>query len=441
MGRRILLTLVCAAALWVGCSQERPVGEASYGWNLIMRFDGVTYGVLESQEAGRPLREDDLGPKFAEVRHDFSDEGPGYRTQDGDATYLKPGTPVYEVAGYDTSFRLAARERGTLTLYEATSNPRARVGADLLDIEGKVGSISITHGEGVGEVLASLDTPDEVGPFVRGLVDAPVRRLDPDHFGLRNVYPVVFHLDDGTAAVREYRNDTGMLGSNGSAAIATPESLRKDIGGLLEEYPQRQEALREASVAEEFRRVRACGDAPKTDESRTIDRGVPYTTNDAPDGPSSGLLEGTEGADKLAGEDGEDEVRGLGGDDTVEGGLCDDEAYGGPGNDSVSGSGAMDGDEEGDDVLHGGPGDDEISGDAGDDVLYGNHGDDSWLNGGGGEDTLYGGGGDDLLDVEKDGQKDELYCGDGRDSYVADEIDEVAGDCEVKTKVMVQKSS
>ena len=442
MGRAILLALVGAVvALWVGCSSEVPLGQASYGWHLIMKFDDVTYAVLESHEAGRPLREDDLGPKFAEVRHDVSDEGPGYRTRDGDAAYLEPGTPVYEVSGYAPSFRLAARQRGNLTLYEAVSNPQAQVGADLLDIEGRVSSISVTHGEDVGQVLAAFESPEEVGPLVRGLMHTPVQRLDPDHFGLRNAYHVVFHLEDGTAAVREYRTDTGMMGSHGSTAIVTPESFRKTIRGSLEAYLQEQEALREASVAEELRAVRACGDAPEANGTRTIDRGVFYTTNDAPDGSSSGLLGGTERADRLAGEGGEDEVRGGGGGDTLEGGLCDDEVYGGPGDDEVMGSGAMDPDEQGDDVLRGGPGEDQIGGDKGDDVLYGDDGDDVWLDGGGGEDTLYGGGGDDLLDTEKDGRKDKLYCGGGRDSYVADEIDVVADDCETETKIMVQGSS
>ncbi len=442
MRRAVLLILACAAAtLPAGCSPGEPFGQAFYGWNPIMRFDGVTYAALEGGESGRPLREDDLGPEFPEVRHDFSDEGPGYSTKDGDAAHLEPGTPVYEVEGYDPSFRLAARYRGNLTLYEAVSNPRAGAGADLLDIEGRVGRLSVTHGEDTGQVLAAFTGPEEVQSLVRGLLDAPARRLDPDHFGLRNTYHVVFHLEDGTTAVREYRTDTGMLGSSGSTAITTPESFREAIRGSLEGYLRKREALREASVAKKLRDVRACGDAPEANGTRTIDRGILYTTNDAPDSPSSGMLRGTDGADKLAGEGGEDEVRGGGGGDTVEGGLCDDRVYGGPGDDHVIGSGAMDSDEQGDDVLYGGSGPDEILGDAGDDVIRGEDGDDSVLYGGDGEDVLYGGDGEDLLDVGRDGQRDRIYCGAGRDTYVAEEIDVVADDCETETRMMVDGSS
>ena len=57
----------------------------------------------------------------------------------------------------------------------------------------------------------------------------------------------------------------------------------------------------------------------------------------------------------------------------------------------------------------------------------------------GGKDVIYGGPGDDTeLDVASagefgnDGQRDKLYCGEGRDTYYAEKIDYVASDCEVK---------
>jgi Ca2+-binding RTX toxin-like protein len=146
--------------------------------------------------------------------------------------------------------------------------------------------------------------------------------------------------------------------------------------------------------------------------------------------PNGGVLRGTESGNKLAGEDGEDEVHGLGGDDTLEGGFGNDKVYGGPGDDWMQGAGAFDHNEAGDDVLYGGPGRDELSGDPGDDVLYGGDGGDHALHGGEGEDVLHGGEGDDQLLAFGDRQRDELYCGEGRDSYTADEIDLVADDCE-----------
>ena len=45
-----------------------------------------------------------------------------------------------------------------------------------------------------------------------------------------------------------------------------------------------------------------------------------------------------------------------------------------------------------------------------------------------GKDVLYGGDGDDFLDASLDGQRDKLYCGEGKDEYAAHKID-----CEKKT--------
>jgi hypothetical protein len=139
--------------------------------------------------------------------------------------------------------------------------------------------------------------------------------------------------------------------------------------------------------------------ADKKTGQRVEDLGV-YTTNDLPGCPKGGLLKGTDKADKLYGGDGDDKIRGLGGRNVLYGGL-------------------------------------------GDDVLYG--GDDEYLDGGRGEDVIYGGDGDDFI-FAMDGfghhgppveQRDELYCGEGRDVYmvadVTDKNDHVSSSCEKKT--------
>ena len=161
------------------------------------------------------------------------------------------------------------------------------------------------------------------------------------------------------------------------------------------------------------------------------------TTNDLPGCPKGGLLLGTDKADLLAGEKGDDEVRGLGGSDDIMGGDGNDVLYGGSQRDFVGGY-------DGDDVIYGGPGNDGngavlVAGHGGDDVIYGGPGDDGNLVGFGGNDVIYGGPGDDTeLDVASaaefgnDGQRDELYCGEGRDTYYAEKIDYVASSCEVR---------
>jgi Ca2+-binding RTX toxin-like protein len=161
------------------------------------------------------------------------------------------------------------------------------------------------------------------------------------------------------------------------------------------------------------------------------------TTNDLPGCPKGGLLLGTDKGDLLAGEKGDDEVRGLGGSDDIMGGDGNDVLYGGSQRDFMGGF-------AGDDIIYGGPGNDGnggvlVAGHGGDDVIYGGPGDDGNLVGFGGNDVIYGGPGDDTeLDVASaaefgnDGQRDKLYCGEGRDTYYAEKIDYVDSSCEVR---------
>ncbi len=116
---------------------------------------------------------------------------------------------------------------------------------------------------------------------------------------------------------------------------------------------------------------------------------------------------GTEGQDLLVGTKGEDELRGFG---------AVDEAFG----------------ESGSDVLYGGADGDLLYGGQDDDVLYGGDGDD-FLAGGDGADVIYGGDGNDHLIPSEDGERDKLYCGEGKDKYVADKLNYVSSSCEVKT--------
>jgi Ca2+-binding RTX toxin-like protein len=82
--------------------------------------------------------------------------------------------------------------------------------------------------------------------------------------------------------------------------------------------------------------------------------------------------------------------------------------------DSITGDG-------GSNTLRGGPGDDALAGGGGDDIL----------DGGTGADVLSGDAGDDIV-LARDGEADQISCGDGVDSVVADSQDVVAPDCEVR---------
>jgi hypothetical protein len=150
------------------------------------------------------------------------------------------------------------------------------------------------------------------------------------------------------------------------------------------------------------------------------DLGV-YTTNDLPDCPKGGLLEGTDGPDTMNSRAGADKIRGLGGKDELWGGDGNDVIYGGPGNDTLEGDTVH---EKNADVIYGGDGDDSISGGEGADVIYGGDGNDSLAEGGAGKDVY----------------PDKFYCGKGKDEiydYVsssAGKNDYVSSSCEKKHK-------
>ena len=151
----------------------------------------------------------------------------------------------------------------------------------------------------------------------------------------------------------------------------------------------------------------------------TMDFGV-YTTNDLPGCPKGGLLLGTDKPDQLDGKEGDDEIRGLGGSDHyLDGGPGNDIIYGGDGDDApnLGNPGS-----EGGEGLDGGPGSDTLYGVDGDDALHGFNG----------EDVLYGGDGNDIVTDYYDEQRDKLYCGEGRDEYVAGKNDYVDSSCEKK---------
>jgi hypothetical protein len=148
---------------------------------------------------------------------------PAYRPHDGDAAFLNPGTPLYAVKSYKKSFRLAAWEDATLTLFEADSNPAARLGGDLLDISGKVQYIGVNSAQDGVTELAAIKDRAVVDALVQTVLQAPVNQQLNDHSGAR--YFVAFHLTDGTSVARAYWPSTGEL----SRGIILPQQFRQTI--------------------------------------------------------------------------------------------------------------------------------------------------------------------------------------------------------------------
>ena len=185
-------------------------------WVPMVKFGGIHYlrqwgpvGTAAHDE-GQDLTGEDLGPELYRVA--FRGDGyagPWYRYQDGDATFLNPGTRVYEVKGYSPEFRLGTLAQRRVTLYEADTNPNARTGEDLLDIGGKVTAIDILNDDDAMTVLATIDDEAAIESFVGMVLEAPVDQRRRDHDGPR--YFLGIRLGDGTSVVRSFWLETGEL--------------------------------------------------------------------------------------------------------------------------------------------------------------------------------------------------------------------------------------
>jgi hypothetical protein len=116
-------------------------------------------------------------------------------------------------------------------------------------------------------------------------------------------------------------------------------------------------------------------------------------------------ITGTSAGDLVSGRSGNDRLLGRDGEDCLAGGAGRDRVSGGPGRDRVSG----------------GDGSDRLGGGRDADRVFGGHGRDL-LRGGPGRDKLLGGEGHDSLH-SRDGRRDVVLCGAGRDRVRADPID------------------
>ena len=197
-------------------------------WVPLFQFGGIKFVKLRNITEpayvtdGRGLSMDDLGPVLYRIAFRGNGYvGPGYNLQDGDATYLNPGTEVYTVIGYSEQFRLATVEDGRVVLYEADSNPLAETGADLLDIHGKVSAIDILDDTDEMTVISTIQEEQAIHKFVKVLLAAPVDQGIRKHDGQR--YFLRLRLADGTSVVRAFWLETGELSRGilaGPAAVA-----------------------------------------------------------------------------------------------------------------------------------------------------------------------------------------------------------------------------
>src|SRR5579872_6184789 len=211
--RQISLKVRCMAPLFMvlvliglaGCgSQTGGSGSSSGGQNVsidfvnFIRFNGITY-LATSMRPQDGLSASQLGPIFDTVKFKLNGNvhDPNYHMKDGDSAFLDAGTQVYTVKDYKPTFRLAAHSAGQIQLYEVDTNPQAHIGADLLDIGGKVLFIGLNSSQDGTTQLGAIKDTHEITSLVNMILVSPV---DTNSMGQGTMtYLIAFHLQDGTS--------------------------------------------------------------------------------------------------------------------------------------------------------------------------------------------------------------------------------------------------
>jgi hypothetical protein len=194
-------------------------------WVDFVQLNGITYLAAPPASAGSTAPV--LGAQLATTKRQLADNetSPAYRIKDGDAGFLKAGTPIYGLRDYRSSFRIGVKRATGTVIYEADTNPNARTGADLLDLEDKVVGIGI-RGPDYNSELATIQDPVTVTRLVIVTLQAPVdEAIQPA--GAQ--YFVAFHFRDGTESVRACWPSMGLLQRG---IIAGPEFGRTILSAL-----------------------------------------------------------------------------------------------------------------------------------------------------------------------------------------------------------------
>jgi hypothetical protein len=191
------------------CPPSQHAGGGSYtivDYVDFIQVGGRTYVASPISTVGPGA----LGAALGTVHCGLSDirPDPAYRARDWDAGLLPARTPVFSVAGYPATFRLAVPDGGHYRLYEVDTAPDARTGADLLAVRGRVDAVEVRAGDHAERVLGRLADPARVRALVDGVLRAPVEQdvaTEPAPLSVRLV------LTDGTAVERLWFRREGVL--------------------------------------------------------------------------------------------------------------------------------------------------------------------------------------------------------------------------------------
>jgi hypothetical protein len=119
----MLRSIVAMALLLVSACQlpgsAQGCSNVQIDWVDFIQLGATQY--VAGRGAPPTLQEGDLGPVLAHVKFKVAGNvcDPSYKPRDGDAAFLEPGTPIYQINGQPTSKAVAARRNGQIIGYLA----------------------------------------------------------------------------------------------------------------------------------------------------------------------------------------------------------------------------------------------------------------------------------------------------------------------------------
>jgi len=115
-------TVAIAALLLTACQlpgSAQDCSKVQIEWVDFIQIGSTQY--VAGPGAPTTLQESDLGPVVGHVKFKVAGNvcDPNYRPKDGDAAFLEPGAPIYQVVGRPTGQAVAAKRNGQILSYEA----------------------------------------------------------------------------------------------------------------------------------------------------------------------------------------------------------------------------------------------------------------------------------------------------------------------------------
>jgi len=117
--------LVVLGALFLTAACQLPGSSsacnAQIDWVNFIQVGSTQF--VAGPQSPTVLQESDLGPVYAHVKYKVSGNvcDPSYRPKDGDAAFLDPGAPIYQINGQSPAVELAARFAGQIVVYKTVA--------------------------------------------------------------------------------------------------------------------------------------------------------------------------------------------------------------------------------------------------------------------------------------------------------------------------------